>query len=241
MNDVIVVKRIALVRNIFLFVWLSVFFLYFVFAIYLGDGPFLTKTAILFLQKFWPFCILMFLTSYSVYNVKSYSRWFLLFFLIIQITILLFIFIYSLDKVILFLFLIYMLFSAYFYILWMVEVSLAQYNPRYFSNIIGPKNYHNLEIVVVGSTGYEYEGICTNWDQESIFVFFDTGSPPINNERIDIKIKYAGLEYKAHGEIIATYWKGVGISFLCNNDDGNIFTWDACYQIVKERGIIANS
>lgn len=226
-------KRGPVVRNLILFVILSIAYLFILEAINSGRTALSLKSFKLYNVENVPLLFFALVVSYFIYHVKKFSKWMLLgYFALISF--------YSFanffdnfDKLILIYSFIYLLFSGYFYIFWKLELKDVVYSPGYGARQIGLLNKQKLNIKI-SHKGYESSGFLTNIGRNSCFLYLE--SKPLLR-KVLLSTEFDGREFCTQGEVVTSYEHGIGLKLDEDFRAKDKRAWHEYYDIITDRSI----
>jgi len=233
-----IIKRSPVINNSSLFVLLSVFFLHMTESLYNGVSSFDKKYLIDFYYANKAVIFFSAITFYSVFTGKKISKY-LLFILTASISFLqIKIFASNFDKVILFLSVFYILTSYFFVVCLASELNDSCYVPGYNKWDLEKVSHFPLVVRVDDLRGNVSEGHLTNWNKSGCFLYFDKGNES-KRGKVLLNIKAFGREFEHKGEVVSSYFKGMGVKLTGNVvDQHEVLNWTNLCEILSDRGYL---
>ncbi len=226
-------KRNILIKNVMIFIFLSLVYLHIVFSAYKGitilNSYYLS---ILFsTDKFILYAAI--LTLLSIFYVSKSSKLLLLFFFFIVLLKSLSILFINFNKLVLILNLMYAIVCSLIYTLWLRELDSAIYNPRYSKSSIINGNNYPISIGILSKHG-NLKGYLSNWDEQGCFIIMIKNVDILGEYNIDFC--FGDAVFRQKGEIVTKYGQGYGILFKGNYSSIGKMNWYVLYQIIEDRG-----
>jgi hypothetical protein len=139
------------------------------------------------------------------------------------------------DKILLLLNAAYVMLAFYFNLALHTELNEIIYCPGHGPYHFGRKSPYQFDVTLEWKDG-QSKGYLTNWSDSSCFVILEN-LPPNLPCRIKLAIECEGNRFIQTGEIKSKFLNSaVGIEFYSGNENNELYTWKAFYQIISERG-----
>jgi len=231
-----VVKRSLVIKNLILFILFSIFYLHLLYSLNRGVSAFDIAGLKMNIQNEWALVMLGLTSIVSIFLGLKASRFiYFLFFSIVIVkgSIPLF---KELDKFLLIMNFIYLVFSYYFHLFWKLELSEAFYKPCFTKRDLGPKSALPFSVKVTDKNGIEVKGDLTNWDKNGCFIALK-GAQSIRG-KINVEIQYEERSFSQEGVVMTEYDNGVGIKFQKKASVAVHHSWADFYDILRDRGFI---
>jgi len=228
-------KRGPVVKNLIFFVILSFIYLFIVESINNGESALnISSLKDFCLSNIFTMCFSV-IVIYFIYSLRKVSKWMLLiYFGFISFHSFAYFF-ENFDKLILIYSFIHLLFSGYFYIFWDLELKDVVYSPGYSFNQIGLLNKQNLN-VKLSINELEYFGFLTNIGENSCFIYVE-GLNNIEGTKVFVSLEFEGREFCSEGELVTTFFNGVGLKVDQSFRLQDKRTWSEYYGIIMDRSI----
>ena len=237
----IILKRGWITKKLAIFIILSLYYLYIIHSLTIGQGVFDYEQFISFFfdQKF--LCVIGLYTIWSVFFLRALSGRVFLFFILFISAKSFFVFYQTDNKVILLGTCIYLILSLFLHLVWLEELHCSMFNPNFYKNQLHKRNKYNINVKIQKANGEEYEGFLTNWDEYSCFLRLK------NKEKIQkimghvkMTVFLLGKDFHTKGQIMTRYFDGLGILLLQREKKKKEThqDWNDFYAIIKDRGIL---
>jgi hypothetical protein len=129
--------------------------------------------------------------------------------------------------------------AHYFYLFLKDELEKACYTPNYTSDEIYPPNLLDIKCKVIDLLGMSLDARLTNWDEKSLFLYFDQDFN-LNGNQVNIELQRFGRTFKHSGKIVSRYLAGRGIGVELELVNDQQFNWKQFYTISDDMGINSN-
>lgn len=230
-------RRGFVIKNLLLFMLLSLIYIHILNAIDQGVSAFNISILSAFISQYLYLALLSVLVFLSVMYAKKISKLlFILYCLIISIDSII-IFFSRFDKLVLALLFVFILTSVCFAVSLILELEEAIYHPGFYKMDLDKNPLLELNVSVETKTGKKFSGKLTNWDCVSCFVLLDKNLDSYRG-KLTILIEFEGRIFNERGSIYSLYDGGIGIKFMNNaksiNDD--IYNWNDFFTVISDRG-----
>jgi len=177
------------------------------------------------------------LTALTVFSLKKISKFFfiisslgVIYYTVINLNL-------DFSKLILIILFIYLLVSYYYFYLLDIELNQSIYNPNFKKNDLFKPMLMEIR-VTIKSNNKDCSGYLTNWDESGCFIYLE--------EELDNNSKIIELHLQLRGKVfiqksvLATQAgdnRAVGVRFINEKMDKNIFNWLEFKKIVSDMGL----
>ncbi|OFZ45252.1 MAG: hypothetical protein A2485_06010 [Bdellovibrionales bacterium RIFOXYC12_FULL_39_17] len=224
-------------RNMVLFISLSLFFVHIQNSINTGVSSFDLEKFVSLLTTEKTMVLLSLLSIFSVLYANRISKIFFALFSFFVIYNGFATFFTKLDKIILLMNGLYVVLAYFFYLFWHFELNESVYVPGFSTSMIGKKSLYNIQVELLAEFRDPMKGIMTNWDEVGCFIALDDEFDETIKKNVKIYISFAGKEFCQWGEIISGYGNGVGIKFFEGEDEHDLdLKWKDFFSIITDRG-----
>ena len=141
----------------------------------------------------------------------------------------------SFNKLVLALNFIYLIFAFYFFITWELLVNKASFNPLFSKHDLEKEARFNIKAVLKGPTNQQVEGLVTNIDEQSCFIYIPHPEKKLNTKgQFELTAIYEGISFTQPALIVSRYDQGYGLELLRANNGPS---WSDLYKVCLERGL----
>lgn len=231
-------KRSVVVRNVIFFLMLSLVFFY----IELSFQQGLSAFSLVQLKKFFLneslLCLSAIVSGFFIFKVKKNSSFIFLFFTFFIFIRGIGLYVENLDKTLLLLNFLYLVFSYYLLIFWLIELKDATFCPFFDNSLIDPSSIFKVKVKCSFNNGPDLSARLTNWDQEGCFILFDQKKIP-HIKNVLLSFSFAGTEFNNSGRIVSRYKNGIGIKLYTNDRrrrSRSKMGWIDFFNIAEDRG-----
>ncbi len=146
-------------------------------------------------------------------------------------------FIYSFDKGVLTLIVLFCVTSFMMLNIWRMELVEAYYNPQFKKSDLWPSARKIFDAKL------EYEGkitpvVLTNWQEGSCFVLCEEKISH-RSKNLLLTMRFDDVKFTSQAQLISTFGQGLGLKILRTVEKGKITqspTWLDFYRIIEDRG-----
>ena len=125
----------------------------------------------------------------------------------------------SFNKLVLALNFIYLIFAFYFFITWELLVNKASFNPLFSKHDLEKEARFNIKAVLEGPTNQQVEGLVTNIDEQSCFIYIPHPEKKLNTKgQFELTAIYEGISFTQPALIVCRYDQGYGLELLRANN-----------------------
>ncbi|MBT7611424.1 MAG: hypothetical protein HN576_16810 [Bacteriovoracaceae bacterium] len=233
-----VYKRSPVIRNIGLYILLSIIYLHIVESVAAGRSAVDFTLLQSSFEQHTSLTYLLCLSLLLVFRVSSLAPFIFLLFCGATFYYSIEVFFMTFNKVILSLNFIYIGLSFVSFIMLKTELEEAIYVPGFHKNGINKFSEYDLEGIVVDSSGAEIKGYLSNWGTQGCF-FVPTEFQMIRG-KIKLKFEFGTKEFLSDGRIMTKYGEGYGISIKQIKGQKERFAlgWNEYYDIINQRGYV---
>lgn len=232
-----IIYRSAVIWNIILFLVLTFAFIYLQEAIFLERSIFSLDFLKITSVKHKLLITSLAITGITVFTFKRLSKivFFLnsigvVFYSVINLNT-------EFSKLVLIILFLYLLVSYYYFYLLDIELNQAIYNPNYFKNDLFKPMLMEIK-AELETKNKNLAGYLTNWDENGCFIYLQDELEG-NIKEVDLSLTLNGKVFK-QGSILASVSKdkkGIGLRFVNDKANMNIFNWNEFKKIVSDMGL----
>ncbi len=230
-------KRSTVMRNMILFILLSLFFIHLQFSINAGVSALNLGNLV---ELLWNQKMMVFFALLSIVSILFASRLSKILFFIFSILVIyngFSIFFIKLDKIILLMDGVYLVLAYFSYLFWHFELNESIYVPGFSTNLIGNKSIYDIRVELMAEFRDPANGFMTNWDEFGCFIVLNGEFDPTIKKTVKLYISFAGKEFSQWGEIVTGYGNGVGIKFFETDEEHDRdLRWKDFFSIISDRG-----
>ncbi len=226
-------RRSAVVRNILLFCFLSLFFLSIVNSLFSGTSALNLESFLTFLTANKNNVALSLITVFTVVRGLKISSYLFLAFCAYVIIQSITVFIQDFNKIILGLTFLYSVVAYNLFLFLKLELDEPFYNPQYPNNIM-PSFENKALPVVIKDGGKNYIGHLTNWGKNGFYCKL-INATEIPTGKIEVEVGYEGYLFQAIGTVVTTRRGGIGVKI--NRNPVPELGWPDFYGIISELGL----
>lgn len=183
-----------------------------------------------------PLLALTLATMYSIFQAKKLSLLLLILHSLVIAMLTSRVFVSGLDKVVLILLFAFIVMSYIMLIMWKMELMEASFRPGYTRKSL----FRFLEYripVELRAGEFSVNGMLSNWDDNSFFMFAEQKQPLKMGKLVDVNIQLNEHLFTTKAKIVSLAPGGFGLrvieeSSLASRD------WKSFYDIIKSRGYI---
>lgn len=239
-NDMKIVRRNYELRNLILFLVLSMVYLQAIYSLSRGISILSMRSLQTFFTNHYLIFSLTILTIFMVGTIKKHSDKLLLLCLILITGKNFIMLAASFNKLILGLNFIYLIFAFYFFVTWELEIAKAAYNPLFSKRDLEKETRFHLKGQMESlDTGVVVDVLITNIDEYGCFVIIsenDITNFKVSKGNYKLKALYEDIEFVHVAFILSTYDRGVGLEFD-KGDSDNRLNWSELYKVCLQRGL----
>ncbi len=234
--NVKIVKRSIVIKNLILYIVFSLFYLHLLYSLTRGVSAINLVQFQTNVQSEWALIMLGLTAIIAVFLGIKVSRFiYFLFFSIILIKGATPLF-KELDKFVLIMNFVYLVFAYYFHLFWKLELDEAFYKPRFTKRDLGPKAKLPVNVKVIDRNGALVSGELTNWDKSGCFI--STEGQTVIRGKVAFEVEYENRIFTQDGIVMTEYDKGVGIKFQKKSLKTSDHDWLDFYDILRDRGLL---
>ena len=217
-----------------LFLIISVCYLYVQNSIHYKTTALSIEQLVYFANESWKMLIFLSVVIFSIFYLKSFSKYLFVFYTLYQFSHSLFLLYLGMNKIILVMSFIHLVVSYYYYQIWCEELKKAAYTPNYSFLDYELRSVSNIEVELNSSE--KIKGLLTNWDSNSCFIKLEQPYK-FNNKKIEVNIFFKGIKFLCHGKIIASFnnFDGVGVLLYEVQEEQG---WNSFYKILQLFGLL---
>ncbi|MGZ3789265.1 MAG: hypothetical protein ACXVLQ_12125 [Bacteriovorax sp.] len=236
-----ILKRNYGLRNLLIFLTLSLVYLQAVSSLSIGSSLFSLASLRSFFVDHSIILAITSLTVFMVVKIKKYSEILLLLCLTMIVGKSFILLSGSFNKLTLVLNFIYLVFAFYFFVSWELEVALASYNPLF--SIYDLEKEPRFKLTANISPSEDGSGAAqariTNIDEESCFLLLAPGADfELNTSRkYYLDANFEGVHFRQRAQLVSRYDRGVGLVFE-DFPDARV-SWSVLYKVCLERGLMS--
>jgi len=225
------------IRNILAYLIYALFFLFAIQTLTVGVGVFNLKALKLILKDNYLTILVGLFTFFLCFKFKKYSKYAVLFFMIIVSLKTFFILSSSFNKLVLGLDFIFIMFSFYFYTEWELFLDQAATTPQYSKYDCEKES----RFPICGQLILEENVIpfkLTNIDERGCFVLLSNNQDFKLNfgEVVKIEVLFENVTFQSVATYLSKYENGYGFSF--EKDHKNRRSLSGLYQVCLDRGLL---
>lgn len=238
-----IIKRNSVIYNSIFFVLLSPLFLHLIISLDRGTSVFdFGQLKAMVESNLWLFGGVVFL-SFILFRAYKFSLYLFAVFVATICGLSLIPFVFSFNKLLLFLATLYLLTGFYFFVILKLEFEDSIYRPAFNWREIGGRDLYGLKVEVKSlRESKTYIGFLTNWDPSGFFVHLNEKSNI--RGKLQLKLFFENQVYQAQGVIASRYDHGYGVRIVEDQQLGGqsspqnngILSWPEYYDIITSRG-----